>query len=69
MTDTGRSSEEGSLVLVRHKCGESMQRIRLTMHGLPAGRVLYLVLLLAYVEQGRAKMDRASCHGVVVTDG
>ena len=52
---------------VGHKCGESARRIRLTVHGLPADRVSYLVLVQAYLEQGRAKGDRAWCHGVVVT--
>ena len=46
-----------------------MRRIRLTVHGLPVDRVLYLVLVQAYLEQGRAKGDRAWCHGVVVTKG
>ena len=54
---------------VGHKCGESARRIRLTVHGLPADRVWYLVLVQAYLEQGRAKGDRAWCHGVVVTKG
>ena len=52
-----------------HKCGESARRIRLTVHGLPADRVRYLVLVQAYLEQGRAKGDRAWCHGVVVKKG
>ena len=51
------------------KCGESARRIRLTVHGLPADRVWYLVLVRAYLEQGRAKGDRAWCHGVVVEKG
>ena len=52
---------------VGHKCGESARRIRLTVHGLPADRVWYLILVQAYREQGRAEGDRAWCHGVVVT--
>ena len=67
MTDTGRPEEEAPIVPVGHKCGESARRIRLTVHGLPADRVWYLVLVQAYLEQGRAKGDRAWCHGVVVT--
>ena len=54
---------------VGHNCGESARRIRLTVHGLPADRVWHLVLVQAYLEQGRAKEDRAWCHGVVVTKG
>ena len=69
MTDTGRPDEEAPIVPVGHKCGESPRRIRLTVHGLPADRVWYLVLVQAYLEQGRAKEDRAWCHGVVVTKG
>ena len=69
MTDTGRPDEEAPIVPVGHKCGESARRIRLTVHGLPADRVWYLVLVQAYLEQGRAKWDRAWCHGVVVTKG
>ena len=69
MTDTGRPDEEAPIVPVGHKCGESARRIRLTVHGLPADRVWYLVLVQAYLEQGRAKGDRAWCHGVVVTKG
>ena len=57
------------IVPVGHKCGESARRIRLTVHGMPAGRVWYLVLVQAYLEQGRAKGDRGWCHGVVVTKG
>ena len=52
-----------------HKCGESARKIRLMVHGLPADRVWYLVLVQVYLEQGRAKGDRAWCHGVVVTKG
>ena len=37
--------------------------------GLPANRVWYLVLVQAYLEQGRAKGDRTWCHGVVLTKG
>ena len=69
MTDTGRPDEEAPIVTVGHKCGESARRIRLTVHGLPADRVWYLVLVQAYLEQGRAKRDRAWCHGVVATKG
>ena len=69
MTDTGRPDEEVPRVPVGHKCGESARRIRLTVHGLPADRVWYLVLVQAYLEQGRAKGDRGWCHGVVVTKG
>ena len=68
MTDTGRP-EEVPIVPVGHKCGESERRIRLTVRGLPADRVWYLVLVQAYLEQGRAKKNRAWCHGVVVTKG
>ena len=69
MTDSGRPDEEAPIVPVGHKCGESARRIRLTVHGLPADRVWYLVLVQAYLEQGRARGDRAWCHGVVVTKG
>ena len=69
MTDTGRPEEEARIVPVGHKCGESARRIRLTVHRLPAERVWYLVLLQAYLEQGRARGERAWCHGVVVTKG
>ena len=69
MTDAGRPDEEAPIVLVGHKCGESARRIRLTVHGLPADRVWYLVLVQASLEQGTAKGDRAWCHGVVVTKG
>ena len=69
MTDTERPDEEAPIVPVGHKCGESTRRIRLTVHGLPADRVWYLVLVQAYLEQGRAKGDRAWCHRVVVTKG
>ena len=69
MTESGRPDEEAPIVLVGHKCGESASGIRLTVHGLPADRVWYLVLVQAYLEQGRAKVDRAWCHGVVVTKG
>ena len=69
MTDMGRPGEEAPIVPVGHKCGESARRIRLTVHGLPADTVWYLVLVQAYLEQGRAKWDRAWCHGVVVTKG
>ena len=69
MTDTGRPDEEAPIVPVGHKCGESAKRIRLTVHGSPADRLCYLVLVHAYLEQGRARGDRAWCHGVVVTKG
>ena len=69
MTDTGRPDEEAPIVSVGHKCGESARRIRLTVHWLPADRVWYLVLVQAYLEQGRAKGDRAWCHGMVVMKG
>ena len=69
MTDTGRPEEEAPIVPAGHKCGESARRIRLTVQGLPADRVWYLVLVQAYLEQGRANGDRAWCHGVVVTKG
>ena len=64
MTDSGRPDEEAPLVPVGHKCGESV-----TIHGLSADRVWYLVLVQAYLEQGRAKGDRAWCHGVAVMKG
>ena len=69
MTDTGRPDEHAPIVPVGHKCGESARRIRVTVDGLPADRAWYLVLVQAYLEQGRAKGDRAWCHGVVVTKG
>ena len=69
MTDMGRPAEEAPSVPVGHTCGESAPRITLTVHGLPADRVRYLVLVQAYLEQGRAKGDRAWCHRVVVTNG
>ena len=69
MTYTGRSEEEAPIVPVGHKYGESVRRIRLTVHGLPADRVWYLILVQAYLEQGRVKGDRAWCHAVVVTKG
>ena len=47
MTDTGRPKGEAPIVPVGHKCGESARRIRLTVHGLPADRVWYLVLVQA----------------------
>ena len=59
MTDTRRPEREAPIVPVGHKCRESARRIR----------VWYLVLVQAYLEQGRAKGDRAWCHGVVVTKG
>ena len=55
MTDKGRPDEEAPIVPVGHKCAESARRIRLTVHALPADRVWYLVLVQAYLEQGRAK--------------
>ena len=69
MTDTGRPEEEAPIVPVGHKCGESARRIRLIVHGLPANRVWYLVLVQAYLGQSRAKGERAWCQGVVVTKG
>ena len=69
MTDTGRPEEEALIVPVGHKCQESARRIRLTVHGLPADRVWYLVLVQAYLEHGRAYGDRAWCHRVVLTKG
>ena len=69
MTDTDRPAEGAPLVPVGHTCGESVRQIRLTVHGLPADRVWYPVLVQAYLEHGRAKGDRAWCHGVVVTNG
>ena len=69
MTDSGRPDEEAPIVPVGHQCGESARRIRLTVHRLPADRVWYLVLVQAYLEQGRAKGDRAWCRGVVVKKG
>ena len=67
MTDMRRPEEEAPIVPVGHKCGESERSIRLTVHGLPADKVWHLVLVQAYLEQGRAKGDRAWCLGVVVT--
>ena len=69
MTDTGRPDEEAPIVPMGHKSRGSARRIRLMVHGLQADRVWYLVLVQAYLEQGRAKGDRAWCHGVVVTKG
>ena len=69
MTDSGRPNEEAPIVPVGKQCGQSARRIRLTVHGLPGVRVWYLVPVQAYLEQGRAKGDRAWCHGVVVTKG
>ena len=69
MTDSARPDEEAPIVPVGHKCGESAERIRLTVHRLPGDRVWYLVLVQAYLKQGRAKEDRAWCHGVMVTKG
>ena len=69
MTDTARPEEEAPIVPVDHRCGKSARRIRLTVHGLPANRVWYLVLPQAYLEQGRVRGDRAWCHEVVVTKG
>ena len=69
LTNSGGPEEEAPIVLVGDNCGESASRIRLTVHWLPADRVWYLVLVQAYLEQGRAKGDRAWCHGVVVTKG
>ena len=69
VTDTERLKEEAPLLPAGYKCAESGRRIRLTIHGLPADRVWYLVLVQAYPEQGRAKGERAWCHGVVVIEG
>ena len=69
MMDTGQPEKKAPIVPVGHKCGESVRRIRRTVHKLPADRVRYLVLVQAYLEQGRAKGDTAWCHGVVVTKG
>ena len=69
MTDTGQPKEEAPIVPVGHKCAESARRIRLTVHGLPADRVWYLVLLQAYLQQGRSKGDSAWFYGVVVRKG
>ena len=69
MTDPGGPEEEAPKVPVGQKCGERARRIRLTVHGSPANRMWYLVLVQAYLEQGRAKEHRAWCHGVVVTKG
>ena len=55
-------------MLLGQTCGKSGRRIRLTVHGLPADRVCYLVLVQAYLEQGRVYGDEAWCHGVVVTN-
>ena len=69
MTDAGRLDEKVPIVPVGHKCGESARRLRLTIHGLPAARVWYLVLVQSYHERGRGKGDRGWCHEVVVTKG
>ena len=69
MTDTEGPEEEECIVPVGHKCGESARKFGLTVHGLPADREWYLVLVQAYLEQGRAKRVRAWCHGLVVTKG
>ena len=69
MADSGHAQKEAPLVPVVHTCGKSARRIRLTVHGLPADGVWYLVLVQAYQQQGRAKVDRAWCHGVVVKNG
>ena len=63
MTDTNRPKEEAPIVPVGHKFGESARRIKLTVHGLPVDRVWYLVPVQTYLEQGRAKADRAWCGG------
>ena len=59
MTDAGRPDKEAPIVLVGHKCGGSARRIRLTVQGLPADSIWYFVLVQAYLEQGRARADRA----------
>ena len=69
MRDTGQLAGKTPLVPLGQTCGESARRIRLTVHWLYADRVWYLVLGQVYLEQGRAKGDRAWCHGVVVTNG
>ena len=69
MMDTGRPEEEAPIVPVGYKFGESARMIGLMVRGLPPDRVWYLVLMQAYLKQGRAKGDRAWCHGVVVTKG
>ena len=69
ITDTGRPAQGASLVPSGQACGESAQRIRLTVHWLPADRVWYLVLVQLYLEQDRAKGGRAWCQGVVLTKG
>ena len=55
MTDTGQPEEEAPIVSVGHKCRDSVRRIRLTVNGLPGDRLWYLVMVQAYLEQGRAK--------------
>ena len=69
MTNTGGPAEEVPLPPVGHTYVVSARRISLTVHGLPADMVWYLVLVQAYLEQGRAKGDGAWCHRVVVTNG
>ena len=69
MTDEGQPEEEAPIVPVGHKCGECARRIRLTVHRFLAHRVWYLVPVQAYPEQGRAKGDRAWCHGAVMMKG
>ena len=69
MKHTGRPAQEAPFGPLGHRCGESARLIRLTTHRLPADRVWYLVLVQAYLEQGRAKGHRAWCHGVVPTNG
>ena len=69
MTDTGPPEEDAPIVPVAGKCGESARRIRPNVHGLPADRVWYLVLVQAYLKQVRAEGERAWCSRVVVTKG
>ena len=44
---------------VGHECGEGATQMRLTVHRLRADRVWYLDLVQAYLEQDKAKGDRA----------
>ena len=54
MMDAGRPHEEAPIVVMVHKCAEGARRIRLTVQGLPADRVWYLVLVQPYLGQSRA---------------
>ena len=69
MSDAGRPAGEEPLIPLGDKCGETARQIRLTVYRLPADMVRYLVLVQAYLEQGRAKGDKAGCQGLVVTRG